>query len=223
MQTAGTLQCPLLVHCFSNGGFIPMVMVGIHAAAHPGSQPAELLGKVQGWILDSCPGRLSVEVAARSLTEGMPTGCTRSAANALLHGLLCLAFSCMGGGWQDEYWAGAAELPSQAPQLFLYSSADTLTGAGELEGLMARREQRGVPLHAVRFGSSPHVSHLRSNPQAHRSAIQVLLAASSGASDMAESAAQGILGQSNAQGLLREGVAGDAGPWRSGRLNLSLP
>ncbi|CDY24583.1 BnaC05g32670D [Brassica napus] len=53
----------------------------------------------------------------------------------------------------------------RCPQLYIYSSADRVIPAGQVESFIVEQRKAGHEVRACNFISSPHVDHFRSNPQ----------------------------------------------------------
>ncbi|KAL1197704.1 hypothetical protein V5N11_012359 [Cardamine amara subsp. amara] len=53
----------------------------------------------------------------------------------------------------------------RCPQLYVYSSADRVIPAGQVESFIVEQRKAGHEVRACNFISSPHVDHFRSNPE----------------------------------------------------------
>ena len=53
----------------------------------------------------------------------------------------------------------------RCPQLYIYSSADRVIPAGQVETFIGEQRKAGHEVRACNFVSSPHVDHFRSNPE----------------------------------------------------------
>ncbi|VVA98302.1 unnamed protein product [Arabis nemorensis] len=53
----------------------------------------------------------------------------------------------------------------RCPQLYIYSSADRVIPAGQVESFIVEQRKAGHEVRACNFISSPHVDHFRSNPE----------------------------------------------------------
>ncbi|CAN8258715.1 unnamed protein product [Cochlearia groenlandica] len=59
----------------------------------------------------------------------------------------------------------------KCPQLYIYSSADRVIPAGEVESFIVEQRKAGHEVRACNFLSSPHVDHFRSNPELYTSEL----------------------------------------------------
>jgi hypothetical protein len=189
----------IIAHVFSNGGFYAAGGVlgrGEGGGGEGGGRGLALPTRLAGLVFDSCPARLDPDLAARGVTAAFlgeaaeaGTGTRRRAAlvralTPVLGGLLASPASPLGarveGAWAAWARLGAA-LPPGLPRLFLYSDADKLIPASEVEAFAGRvmgwaGEGAGTvaaattpsPVRLVRFPGSPHCEHLRSDPAGYK-------------------------------------------------------
>lgn len=156
------------MHCFSNGGTF---VLAEHLRKWEAGQATSLRpSNIAGLVFDSAPAYLHVRSGARAVTESLPPGLGRSllrgAAYAGLHAWNALA----GDRGAIGFWRTMQSMPGAAPELYVYSQDDAITEASDLEALVSHREAQGVDVHSLVLQSSPHVSHLRSAPQAYATA-----------------------------------------------------
>ncbi|KAJ4865904.1 alpha/beta-Hydrolases superfamily protein [Raphanus sativus] len=59
----------------------------------------------------------------------------------------------------------------RCPQLYIYSSADRVIPAGQVESFIVEQRKAGQEVRACNFISSPHVDHFRSNPELYTSEL----------------------------------------------------
>ena len=178
----------VILHAFSNGGFY-----AAGALLERKSPALALPSRLVGLAFDSCPARLDPDLAARGVTAAMLGEAAggrgegrRKAVTSLLRpvlgGLLSSPASPLGGRVEAAWaaWGGlAGSLPPGLPRLFLYSDADALIPAAEVEawaGVMgweesSRGRARAAAVTMRRFPGSPHCEHLRSDPDGYRAAL----------------------------------------------------
>ncbi|CAK9805334.1 Transmembrane protein 53 [Anthophora plagiata] len=154
-------QHPIFFHVFSNGGAFLYQHVSL--AMQKDYTPL----KVKGVIFDSAPGERRLTALFKAISAiigGHPL------MNIPMSLLITIFLSIL---WLLEVIAHALgrEYPVQTnpfalveesyswPQLFLYSNADTLIPASDVEKFASRRAERGVWVQLVLFTNSPHVKH----------------------------------------------------------------
>ncbi|CAG5085403.1 Similar to TMEM53: Transmembrane protein 53 (Bos taurus) [Cotesia congregata] len=153
---------PIIFHIFSNGGaylyqHVSLAMDQINNNI-----------KVKGVIFDSAPGErriTSLFKAISAIMGGNPV------VNIPFSFVITVFLSLL---WICETISnslGITNLPSASnpytlinepnnwPQLFLYSNADTLIPAADVEKFANHRAKRGVEVKLVLFTDSPHVKH----------------------------------------------------------------
>jgi len=209
---AGRPNAAVIAHVFSNGGFYAAgAVLGRErerereerenkgeGSRSPSPSSLNLSARLAGLAFDSCPARLDPDLAARGVTaallgeaagtkgrRGALVGAMRPALGALLASPSSPLGRRVEGAWGA--WAAlAAGLPPGLPRLFLYSEADALIPAAEVEGWAGRvmggggggGGGGGAPSPAAaaavtmrRFPGSPHCEHLRSDPAGYRAAL----------------------------------------------------
>ncbi|KAM3668665.1 transmembrane protein 53 isoform X1 [Ammospiza nelsoni] len=174
---------PVLFHVFSNGGV--MLYRYILEALHTHT-PFQSL-RVAGTIFDSAPGRRNLRGALRALATVL------ASMNVLLRYLLLFTFATtavvlrvllypLTRFLHESHYDALLKAPSRWPELYLYSQADLIIKASDIELMASAREQLGVPVKAVDFSDSPHVSHMRVYPAYYRSLCTAFLADCAGGS-----------------------------------------
>ncbi|NXM74779.1 TM53B protein, partial [Serilophus lunatus] len=167
---------PILFHVFSNGG--AMLYRYIVEALHT-HKPFKSL-RVAGTIFDSAPGRRNVMGALRALAIVL------ASVNVLLKYFLLLAFATAAVvlrillyplTWliHESHYDALLQAPSRWPELYLYSQADAIIEASEVERMADARQRLRVPVKAVDFSDSPHVSHMRLYPTYYSSLCTTFL------------------------------------------------
>lgn len=167
---------PVLFHVFSNGGAI--LYRYIIEALH-NHQPFKNL-RVAGTIFDSAPGRRNLRGGLRALATVLVS------VNVLLKYFLLLAFASAAVVLRillypltrfihESHYDALLKAPSRWPELYLYSQADLIIEASEVQLMANSRQQLGVPVKAVDFSDSAHVSHMRLYPTYYHSLCTTFL------------------------------------------------
>ncbi|XP_058804042.1 transmembrane protein 53 isoform X2 [Phymastichus coffea] len=152
---------PVFFHVFSNGGaiFYQHISYAMQQAGSP--------LKVKGVVFDSSPGErrimslyraISAIIGGHPLTN-MPISfmITFFLSFIWLFEILAQSFG-KGNATNTDPTALTKETYSW-PQIFLYSNADTLIRASDVEKFAMKRAERGVRTQLVLFTDSPHVKH----------------------------------------------------------------
>ncbi|KAJ6659506.1 hypothetical protein lerEdw1_018741 [Lerista edwardsae] len=156
---------PLLFHVFSNGGvmFYRYIVELIHSHRH-----FQQL-KVVGTVFDSAPGRKNLKGALRALSIIL------ASTNVYVKYLLLLTFSVLvlilriilyplTRFVHESHYDALLKHPSGWPELYLYSKADEIVLASDVENMIKARRQLQVLVKAVDFVDSGHVRHLQAYP-----------------------------------------------------------
>lgn len=61
------------------------------------------------------------------------------------------------------------------PQLYIYSTADTVIPAKDVEEFMQLQRAAGLPVQGKRFSTSPHVDHFRTFPDLYKGELKAFL------------------------------------------------
>ncbi|NXD14191.1 TM53B protein, partial [Nothocercus nigrocapillus] len=167
---------PVLFHVFSNGGV--MLYRYILEAVHT-EQPFKSL-RVVGTIFDSAPGRRNLRGALRALETVLVS------ANVLLKYFLLFSFATtavvmriilypLTRFMHETHYDALLKAPSRWPELYLYSQADAIIKASDVEQMADARQRLGVSARAVDFSDSAHVSHLRAYPTSYSNLCRTFL------------------------------------------------
>ncbi|PNJ21793.1 transmembrane protein 53 isoform X1 [Pongo pygmaeus] len=155
---------PLLFHVFSNGGVMlyryVLELLQTRRFCHL---------RVVGTIFDSAPGDSNLAGALRALAAILE----RRA--AMLRLLLLVAFALVvvlfhvllapiTALFHTHFYDRLQDAGSRWPELYLYSRADEVVLARDVERMVEARLARRVLARSVDFVSSAHVSHLRDYP-----------------------------------------------------------
>ncbi|XP_068809014.1 transmembrane protein 53 isoform X1 [Struthio camelus] len=156
---------PVLFHVFSNGGV--MLYRYVLEALHT-QQPFKTI-KVVGTIFDSAPGRRNLRGGLRALRTVLVS------TNVLLKYFLLFSFAAVAVVLRvvlypltrlihESHYDALLKAPSRWPELYLYSQADAVIKASDVEYMADARQRLGVSVKAVDFSDSAHVSHMRAYP-----------------------------------------------------------
>ncbi|XP_015263776.1 PREDICTED: transmembrane protein 53 [Gekko japonicus] len=159
---------PLLFHVFSNGGV--MLYRYIVELLHTHRQFQHL--RVVGTVFDSAPGRKNLRGGLRALSVVLES------TNVYVKYFLLLSFAVLVVTLRillypltrfvhESHYDAMLKQPSFWPELYLYSRADGVILASDVETMIEARRQRQVPVKAVDFVNSAHVSHLRAHPASY--------------------------------------------------------
>ncbi|NXO85604.1 TM53B protein, partial [Sitta europaea] len=167
---------PILFHVFSNGG--AMLYRYIIELLHTQKSFKNL--RVAGTIFDSAPGRRNLRGGLRALATVLVS------MNVLLKYFLLFAFASTAVMLRillypltrfihESHFDALLKAPSRWPELYLYSQVDAIIEASEVQLMADARQQLGVPVKAVDFSDSAHVSHMRVYPTYYRSLCTTFL------------------------------------------------
>ncbi|NXH50824.1 TM53B protein, partial [Dicaeum eximium] len=174
---------PVLFHVFSNGG--AMLYRYVIEALHAHNTFKNL--RVAGTIFDSAPGRRNLRGGLRALATVLVS------MNVLLKYFLLLAFASaavvlrillypLTRFLHESHYDALLNAPSRWPELYLYSQADDIIKASEVQLMASARQQLGVPVKAVDFSDSAHVGHMRAYPTYYCSLCTTFLSDCAGGS-----------------------------------------
>ncbi|NXT82724.1 TM53B protein, partial [Zapornia atra] len=174
---------PVLFHVFSNGGVMLYRYVLEALRTH---KPFKNL-KVAGTIFDSAPGRRNLRGALRALATVL------ASTNVLLKYFLLLTFATTAVVLRillypltrfihESHYDALLRAPSRWPELYLYSQADAIIQASDVKDMADARQRLGVPVKAVDFSDSAHVSHMRAYPTYYCNLCTTFLAECAGGS-----------------------------------------
>ncbi|NWI91680.1 TM53B protein, partial [Pitta sordida] len=167
---------PILFHVFSNGGV--MLYRYIVEALHTHKRFKNL--RVIGTIFDSAPGRRNLIGALRALAIVLVS------VNVLLKYFLLLTFATAAVVLRillypltcfihESHYDALLKAPSRWPELYLYSQADDIIKASDVKHMADARQRLHVPVKAVDFSDSAHVSHMRVYPTYYSSLCSTFL------------------------------------------------
>lgn len=181
-----------IIHVFSNGG--GTLWAALSERLHAQGQPCPVT--FAAVVFDSCPGSwrsLSSGIHFLLATQRSPLsrGCVLASIPlltiaALLGWLASLRYA--GGRITDAHaryidsislYARATHhrsVPAPLPVVFLYSADDKLIPSSVVEGMIERLAAcDGVEVSSQRWARSPHVQHMRTDPEGYRRMLSGLL------------------------------------------------
>lgn len=173
--TTGRKTKPVFMHIFSNGG--------VFTAAHLLLAYRHVTGTampISSMILDSAPGRSSVARSAKALSYALPrTRILRPVGMGIIYFVLVvswlwrritrsrdpLAFT-RAALIDDRLVSSTANGTKKGTKrCYIYSDADDLILPAEVEQHAAEAAARGWPVEREKFLGSPHVGHMRADPE----------------------------------------------------------
>lgn len=187
---------PVILHSFSNAGWLFTGQL-LRATAHPPplTLPADharalqalMHAHVAAVVLDSAPGRIDADVAARGFgaalanqeAEGfdgrypLVTALARHLFRWYLRApVIATRLREVQAAWATPAsgWGGNA-----APLLHLYSDADVLIPREDMEAFAAGQVRAGRRVQAVVFEGAPHVRLLQADPDKYREAVRAFV------------------------------------------------
>eukprot|EP00241_Pyramimonas_parkeae_P012342 CAMPEP_0114230742 /NCGR_PEP_ID=MMETSP0058-20121206/3639_1 /TAXON_ID=36894 /ORGANISM="Pyramimonas parkeae, CCMP726" /LENGTH=300 /DNA_ID=CAMNT_0001341977 /DNA_START=211 /DNA_END=1113 /DNA_ORIENTATION=- len=159
----------VVYHVFSNGGFL--FLSSLIRATSKGLVPADAFGTPDGIIIDSAPGVITSDMAARGFgAAAMKTGSDGFEERQPL--LVDVARGLFGSYLNlpsiktrmEEIRIVWADLAPLCPQLLLYSEEDVLIPPADIENHMTAQISRGVNVMSRKWIDSLHVEHFRKYP-----------------------------------------------------------
>lgn len=182
----GTKRPPhrLYIHAWSNGGLFTLRHLATAYRRATGSPlPTHAL------VIDSAPGRSGLRATYAAFAVGLPKFAPlRAAAAAIVFGCLAVGFAvaalrgrCCGvagrgtAGVTTAGWANPIDatrtainderlLDRRGQRVYIYSDADKIIMARDVEGHAADAEQKGFVVSRRMFKGSAHVDHMRADP-----------------------------------------------------------
>jgi pimeloyl-ACP methyl ester carboxylesterase len=185
----GGADRPLLVHLFSDNGFVGWAALLETLGASPDG--ARVKAAIRGVVYDSSPGLWNVRGPfdfARRIALGMTPALSRRAGLGarerlpVVTTLLGVAFL----GYQLAFpravtamrSAGdrVARLQPSCPHLFLYGGKDVLVPPEDVRAWIARARSAGIDVEAIEIPRGRHVALYPSEPRIYRDALSAFVA-----------------------------------------------
>ena len=189
----------VFMHCMSNAGWMAMgtlfymgdTLQSKIQGQHEDEVNREKLWAMWSWIrhnmrgivIDSAPSMATPSIYARGLTSALlkvPSTDVEdrhpwalSLASTLTQKYfdnpdVLKRFRKVRDGWSHA-------VPRNVPQLYLYSSADTLIPSSHVESFMAQQEALGSSVSYQRWNDSEHCEHLKVHPVQYRKIVQTFV------------------------------------------------
>ncbi|KAG9016583.1 hypothetical protein FRB90_002917 [Tulasnella sp. 427] len=158
-----------LVHAFSNGGVLALVNVtdGLHRLSGKPSLPLP----ARSVIFDSCPGDSNFLGGAKAFTGHIKNSIIRTAASALAVSSMTLFWLFLTAtGVEDPFVTMRKRLldptflPETASRTYIYSKTDELVPAQVVEQHAQESKKLGMDVVLEAYENTPHVNHLKQNP-----------------------------------------------------------
>ncbi|KAL4237130.1 Transmembrane protein 53 [Mactra antiquata] len=175
---------PIMFHIFSNNGSYVYANI-VDVLTSRDSRYKNL--NVCGVVIDSAPGKPRLTRAAAAYASS-------HSVNVVYRFIVMIGMFLYLFGSGLVYWIATmfspglkqksnfylydnmASDPTRWPMLFLYSTADKIIYACDVEDMISRRKKLGVHVDAVCWDDTDHVSHLRKHAQEYSDACQDFLA-----------------------------------------------
>ncbi|KAG2452439.1 hypothetical protein HYH02_002682 [Chlamydomonas schloesseri] len=181
---------PTVYHIFSTGGFIHAgTMWRWMDEVEDVAQRRDLLEEVAGIILDSAPAAVQPDLAARAIVSAVTNTPAEELAGpdagggvkgSLVGGVRSFLDSYLQSKGvklrTEEVYDAWYNLAPTCPQLYLYSGADPLAPAADVERYMGIQEGRGVDVSSHKWADCGHVDALRRHPHEYAYQISAFLA-----------------------------------------------
>ncbi|KAK8169705.1 hypothetical protein IWX90DRAFT_383646 [Phyllosticta citrichinensis] len=159
----------LFVHAMSNGGSGNLILLAEqYRFITERPLPAQTL------ILDSAPGHSRLLPAITAMSMALPKQFYVRWPMQFAIGALVLllyqippmfGFPTMATLLRHHLNSTSPEvIRKEAPRWYVYSNGDQIIPAGDVEEHAAEAEAKGLDVHRENFGNSPHVGHMREDP-----------------------------------------------------------
>lgn len=160
---------PIVFHSFSNGGS-SVIRNLVNLVEEPGSRYAYVRDCTLGFVLDSAPAWETIDML-NNVTEAMGIGPTQrrliAAAQTVVEKIFPQRF--------PNFWKDMRRLGWGRPQLYLYSTADTITTASKIDEILEEKRHLGQLVLVRRWTDSAHVAHHKAHKAEYEAAIDEFL------------------------------------------------
>jgi hypothetical protein len=174
-QTAGDRKARILLHLFSNGGSLQVVLLAkAYKAQHNVPLP------VMGVIIDSAPGNDAYWPAFRAFTAGAPQFFVlrwffMAVVHVILFGYYARKYIVRGKSVIEKLRGDLNDktlFPTDAKRTYVYSKEDQLVGWKGIEEHAAEGKAKGYHVDLELFEKSRHVGHLVANPGRYETIVK---------------------------------------------------
>lgn len=183
LRASVTPENPVFMHLFSNGG--------LFSTAHMLKAYRQALGKplpISSMIIDSAPGTASTSAAMKAFSFALPKlWILRLIGKSALWITLVLikiyqtitrspdAVSLARKAINDKSLVQAANAKGVLTRCYIYSDSDDLVDWRDVEKHASESEVSGWVVHREKFQGTPHVGHMRAQPERYWSIVKEYL------------------------------------------------
>lgn len=154
---------PVLFHIFSNGGC--MIYNAMRDELKENSEFEDL--ETLGVVYDSAPGNSGVNQRVSAVFQSYPRGFITSILKMGLYAFMVVTMGLnmilnfFGIQVHESMYDKMLYYQDGCPELYLFSKADELVSATDVENTIDKRRMQGVDITSMSWDDSPHVQHLR--------------------------------------------------------------
>jgi len=166
----------VLVHCFSNGGSFALIDF---IKAFQTVKDSQIPFPVSAIVLDSTPGTGEWSRGLIAFTAGVKSPLAKYVGMAFYAGMYAWAsiYIALTGApdWFDAMrkdLLDKANLQTTAPRAYIYSKTDQLIDYHIVEAHIADAKALGISVLTEEFEGTPHVQHMRSDPDRYWNIVQ---------------------------------------------------
>ncbi|KAF7718991.1 Indole-diterpene biosynthesis protein [Penicillium ucsense] len=180
LRTSVTPDCPVFMHIFSNGGVFRTTHL-LKAYRQATGRPLP----ISSMVIDSAPGTASITAAMRAFSFAMPRfWILRWLSKSILLMMLAViklyqtilripnAIKLAREEINDRNLVQPADAEGTLTRCYIYSSTDELVDWRNVERHASDSEACGWTVHREKFQGTPHVGHMRAQPERYWSIIR---------------------------------------------------
>lgn len=169
---------PIFFHSLSNGGCLVYLALS-RLLSREGHHYGPLSLRISGTVFDSAPARIHVTSTVKAFSRALPlesvARVARVAADVAAPVTRVLDRVYDRKGRSSRIVREMVDDEMGCRQLFLYSTADSITDHEPIDELVAERRRKGIDVRAVRWNDSEHVAHFLSHRKEYRDAVASLV------------------------------------------------